>query len=641
MTRQFRIEHQDDTSEVLPHVESREEEEFGKQDLATFTTYRDAANNVSLTEAEDEVFLVVDGTDEFGGLLKDIVRKGAETELVIDSFERYARDAEPTSSGETYSGAASGDVVRDVADDVPQLSRGTIDDVETGLDFVFAHASQAFKARKAEEVTSGELKYRADKTIDFVDSLGSDKSATTLSPSNQNVISDMEVSRVGGEERVTHLRVLGAGEGKHQITSEVVASSYSQGDRQIWRTVSNKDIQDQSQLDSLAQTLIDEMNTQHVDVECTVRDEDIELGDKFTVQKPEENLDQVLRVVAVETIIGSSGTKYSVMLSSRQKSRKTETSQQRQDVQNYNRGFEGNAVTVNTSGGRQPVNADENYEFDVYYPDEVKYEHRVNLRVKGMPYRAFSSGAQQDATDTENSDSAIWDQVTWQNNETKTKTLTLGNDWSNHPVMFYFRVGDLGFIGTDAYGADFGDKWQVNFVTSGITNIGEGYERVYSSVDRTRGDPNSNVSLGAVVQEYDTMPYVFTDNTVEVHVTNKTGHNFEPDEQAGETIDVENITVEIAFFNPRHTHPPDPGLKTFDGTNGTAALYPSNCDVLVNGTSVGTSFGDGTSEFEEVADLEGLLTPGQWNTIEISSDAIGHLMAHLDIDVYRQILGRG
>jgi hypothetical protein len=83
-----------------------------------------------------------------------------------------------------------------------------------------------------------------------------------------------------------------------------------------------------------------------------------------------------------------------------------------------------------------------------------------------------------------------------------------------------------------------------------------------------------------------------------------------------------------------HQHDPEAGIIEF-------TEYASNCDVLVNGTSVGTSFGDGTGQFEEQVDISGLLSPGQVNTIEITSDTLGHIMAHLDIDVYRQILGNG
>lgn len=68
---------------------------------------------------------------------------------------------------------------------------------------------------------------------------------------------------------------------------------------------------------------------------------------------------------------------------------------------------------------------------------------------------------------------------------------------------------------------------------------------------------------------------------------------------------------------------------------------PKNCDVLVNGNSVGTSFGDGSNTFEQVVDLAEMLTPGQQNTIEVTSETNGHIQSHIDVDVYRQILGDG
>lgn len=69
--------------------------------------------------------------------------------------------------------------------------------------------------------------------------------------------------------------------------------------------------------------------------------------------------------------------------------------------------------------------------------------------------------------------------------------------------------------------------------------------------------------------------------------------------------------------------------------------YPKNCDVLINGNSVGTALGDGSGQFNSVVDIAGQLNEGQVNTIEITSENTGHLQSHIDIDVFRQILGDG
>ena len=111
MTRQFRVEHTDGSTDTLPHVSSEEEYKFGEQDLGVFTTRRSAVNDVTLTEGQDEVYFVEGGADEWGGLLKDVVRKESQTELIVDSFERAARDARPT-DGDTEVAIGGQTVVR-------------------------------------------------------------------------------------------------------------------------------------------------------------------------------------------------------------------------------------------------------------------------------------------------------------------------------------------------------------------------------------------------------------------------------------------------------------------------------------------------------------------------------------------------
>ena len=87
-----------------------------------------------------------------------------------------------------------------------------------------------------------------------------------------------------------------------------------------------------------------------------------------------------------------------------------------------------------------------------------------------------------------------------------------------------------------------------------------------------------------------------------------------------------------------HAHPVKPGIvESFDG----ATHYPKNCDILIDGTPLDVSLGDGTGSFEEVVDIRGELAPGQDYTIEVTSETEGHIQAFLEGDVYRQILGDG
>jgi len=82
----------------------------------------------------------------------------------------------------------------------------------------------------------------------------------------------------------------------------------------------------------------------------------------------------------------------------------------------------------------------------------------------------------------------------------------------------------------------------------------------------------------------------------------------------------------------------------FPADTGTASddkHYPESCDVEINGTSQGTSFGDGTETFQEVVDISGELNAGEVNEITVTSQGLGHLIVYVEGDVYRQILGDG
>ncbi|MFB6284574.1 MAG: hypothetical protein ABEK59_11725 [Halobacteria archaeon] len=394
MARQIRIEHIGGGTDTVAHTRSREEYNFGKQDQFSFFTIRSNLDGITLNEGEDEVYLEdSQNNDEAGGVLYDVRRQGVLTELIVRSFEQYAKEAEPTAGDKTYDNVKDSTIISDAISNSPNLSSGTVNNVDSSISFVFSHASQAYTARAVEEATGGELRYNADKTVDYIDKLGSDKTVTTISPANQNVEGEIDVSRHGGERKITHLRAIGAGEGKYQITAEATASSYSSGDRKRWKTIAAKDITDKDTLQNLADTKIAEFNTEYEEVECVIKGETVNLGDRFHFKYSEQNIDKDLRVVQHTRIIDSSGVKHSVTLSDRQETRSEPDAKRQQDIENYNRAFEGTAVPINLSAGRQPVNSSLNYQLDAYYPDEVVQELRLNIRVIGLPYRAYSKGA--------------------------------------------------------------------------------------------------------------------------------------------------------------------------------------------------------------------------------------------------------
>lgn len=637
----IRVEHPDGSKDTLSLTQGKVSREFGKQDQAKLKADREEVNGISLTEREDEVYLVHDGSDVFGGLLKDIVRKGSKTELVVQSFEQYAKDSKPTPAGQNYDNVNDSKVVNDAIGSVSELSAGTVNNVKSGISFVFSHATQAKKIRKVEEVTGGEVRYNADKTVDYIDKLGSDKSSTVLSPDSQRVIGNtIEVARPSGEERVTHLRVIGAGEGEHQLKSEVTASNYSAGDREIWRVYSNKGIQDQDALDSLANTLINELNTEHIEVDCGIKGADVALGDEFTVDYPEEGLNsKKLRVVELTTIIDKAGKRYSAVLSSRQKSREMPSEKDRQDVQRFNMAVQGVAVPINAGGGRQPVDGTHNYKMQLYYPAEVVYEHRLNVRVVGLPYRAYSSGAASQGSHTHDVtiDSNTGSHTHFTIDEVNEQQGNSATGTGSFQELDLFAPSASGHFGVMAY------VWISLTEDSSVDTF-------YVRINRKSGSDYHPSSTGMqFTQQTGSGTNTGHGNALAIFTPGAGGYSRRLEVKNGDGMNfnwgvIWSVTsahqhsydaVETSSSGGSHTHSPDPGITDFSSD------FPSNCDVLVNGTSQGASFGDGTSTFTGEVDVSGALNEGQMNTIEVTSDTLGHVQAYVEGDVYRQILGSG
>lgn len=707
----IRVEHTDGSTETLEHLASQYIREFGKIDIGRLFTSRAEVNGISLTENEDEVFLVDDGgSDIFGGVLKDIERDGPKVELVVDSFERYAADAEPTAQGETYQNVADTTVVNDAITAISDLSAGTVSNVKSGLSFVFPTTSQAKKIRTVEEATPAEVQYNADKTVDYKNRLGTDRSASlTISPGNQNLDGKMKVMRKGGGKNVTHLRMLGAGEGKHQIVANIVpsadgtsyenkttySSSWSSGDRKVWDTYINKDLTDADTLGEQGLTKIAELNDEYIEIEATIKGVDVVLGDTVHVQKPKDGIDQDLRIVEWTRREDKKGLRYECVLSNRVKAREKADEKDRKDVQRYNKAFEGVPVQMQAGGNRMPVDGTHNWELEFYYPSEVVQELRAQVNVKGLGYRAYSKGAAGGGdhshsvdvthpshthdvthpshahdvthpshdhfvslTSTE-SNNAHGDPVAASGDNISLASDT-GGSWSQVESISAFNY-EIGFVHVHVTSSDAVVEVRArDSSTTSVTDTSGDFtpNSTGTALVGTQGSGQSSSATLAVPDDWGTVDVDYKTDSApncNIHVAwifiDQHDHNIsgttsdtalgttETSTTALGTTETSSAALgttssETSDASGPHTHDPDPGIIDFPE-------YPSNCDILVNGQSVGTAFGDGTGPFEQTADIAGLLNEGQWNTIEVTSDTLGHIQAHVDVDVYRQILGDG
>lgn len=94
---EVKVIHGDGSKDILTHINSEIDRSLDKQEVSQMRVPRDEAADISLDEGEDRVILRTDsGTRLFGGILRNTVLSGVQTELDVESFERYAKDAEPS-----------------------------------------------------------------------------------------------------------------------------------------------------------------------------------------------------------------------------------------------------------------------------------------------------------------------------------------------------------------------------------------------------------------------------------------------------------------------------------------------------------------------------------------------------------------
>lgn len=336
MTYTMRVEHRDGTTAAPSLNFVRHIDEFGRMPQLEFGTDRDSALDAGLQEADDEVYLMDDGVKDEGGLLRDTRTQRAKTKLYMDGFEQYAVDAPRGPTNETLTGTDKA-IVEGAVDDVPQLTKGTINQTATDLLIVANYASPARVIRQVRNVAAGEIRYNVDKSVDYVDEVGADKTGTVLSPSRGNFHVLSADKRTG--EGATHLKCLGMGSGDAQKETEAIASQYNASDdREVWATYEDTEIIDQSTLDNVCQIVADEMYDGRVQVKGWVYGEAVDVGDKFHVEYPPKNIDRDLSVIKAVRIIDVHGERYKVTLANQRFVEGERDKKIREDVGKYVRG---------------------------------------------------------------------------------------------------------------------------------------------------------------------------------------------------------------------------------------------------------------------------------------------------------------
>lgn len=610
---------------------------------ARLTIARDDLNDISaLAPGEDRVYLEDGGTDIFGGVLKTPGRAGARPQLLVDSFAVLMDRAQSTPLGDEKTGVDDSALIQECIDATPGLTAGTIQTVQAGQTWIFSGISQLAKARKVAEAAGAELVFNADQTVDYLAQRGSDKTGTTLSPANESFDEGTFTADVDGlTGNVTHLEVFGVGQGASQASAAIVPaddtasyprydvvrtytnSDWADGDDKRWGQRTNKDLKNADAVASWGETLISDLRSVERTVEAVVKGTTVNLGDRFHITHPEEGVDHDLRATSVTTLIkADGGTAYETTFSSFDGGGIDLSAEVYKNSGRYDQAYEGDLTQIQQGPGRGPVDASRDYIISVYYPDDVVHEVNSQLLVSGLPYRAYSSGAANNpAFNTAASQSVQSGSATISGDDVWTTILSIDPaSVGSQSMEFYAFVQ----AENETYTGPIDIPVRLSFDFGN-----EGYW------PDPNGTPLPTLPTGTALElEEKTRTF---DSTLAGDYSDLAQLELEAKLNFTSSDSVDVLGQLFVRFNDTHTHPPEPGVSDFDGSDASPAHYPDSVDIVVNGASEGVSLGDGTGPFEEVVDLSTSLTPG-WNTIALTSDGIGHLDATFSADLFRQSL---
>lgn len=599
----------------------------------------------SIDKVNDEFYISKSGSDVFGGRLVNSNNTDNDVVLEIGSWEEDALGAEPT--GQTEEFVASDDtIIKDAISRVSGLSAGTIETINNDITILFSNTTPAGMIREVQRTTRGFVFYNADKTVDYIADPSDGSTSGTVGPQNRNVQEDFEVLEDERED-FTHVRVLGAQQGKARIQAEAVKGSYDGTGREVWQNYPDKDITSKSRAQDVADEIVTELESspRKLTVETVLFGLDVGVGDRLNVVSDQDNIDTVLWVTKAAKRLDGSTDVEEVTLSNRLLLDESDDAKRRRDVERFNQGFQGDVVTINSGGYRAPVDSTNAYRFSVRVPDDVVGELDAQLEVEGLPYRAYSGGA------------ANGGGVASTTNSGGGENSTTGV--SNRLSSVKGTVEDLDFDTTLGPGDDV--VWSGDLSTSfdghvlwlEVEILTDASESVPMVVDVTYEEPGSTFERDAISFEPSTDyagSLLVTFPVLEVPAGSTINTTIANPDSSSFTYTLDSSLARTYYYGgdhehdffvpshshdidlPDHTHMPDPGITEF------ATNTPSNVDVRIDdGSGFTTVASDVASgEFIEVVDIGGEFSSG-FNTVEVTSDSLGHIRATAFLDVYRQI----
>lgn len=646
---------------VIPFTHGWErQQEIGRMRRLLIDVDRAEARNANLTPKDDQITLT--GVDTVR--LIDVQTGGETWTLVCYSAEWDANRAGFTDGGNLREGNDQ-TLITNLVGEVSSWTAGTINSYSGPLSFVFNHAARHEAIRRIEKNVSGEIQFRDFGTVDYVDRLGSDRSGSVeLSAAAGTIEERIDITERGRELDGTHIRVLGAHEGEAQYFANLVPSTdsdtypnrvdyttsrWSDGDPKDWDRWANKDVTGQATIEEEAAALGAELDESLVEATAVVPSSvGLTIGDTVQVVKSDADLNRSMRVHRLTRqagtrapVDGDAAVVDKVLLSTRTILR-TEDDRDLKDIQRFNSGFQGSSVVIQGGGSRQPVDATHNAEIPFDYPP-LEYENEAAVHVRALPYRSYVSGAghSHDVTVTHpnhnhsiSTTSANNSEYSQQDSSLTDYTVTNVNSSSWTTASTFSPTGDTQevFLFARVANTSETDRSQISI-----------YGRLYNSSDGVYYPTSTGERLVLLASGTGGMWFVAPENA--------NSDNLELQLQSKLTDDYDLNVASNYIAVSSHSHGVSDTSTTALGTNETstsnsvAGFDPgindfstetaSNVDVLINGNTVATNIGSGT--FETTVDISGALTQDSWNTIELTSDTLGHIQAVISVDGYKQI----
>jgi len=599
---------------------------------------------VDRTEAEQANLNAKTDAIELSGVdtvrLTDVDTGGSTWTLTGYSREWDANKAGFTAGGNLREGDDN-TLINGLIGEVPGWTAGNIASLTGPMSYVFNHAHRHEALRRIEANVPGEIQFRDFGTVDYVDRLGSDRTGTvTLSSTAGTIEQEIRITERGRELDGTHIRVLGAHEGEAQYFANLVPQDdpqtyenevrystprWSSSEDTDWDRWANKDVADQDTIEEEAASLGEELQESLVEAETVVPTSvGLNVGDTVRVVKDDADLDREMRVHRLtrqagsyNSVGGDAAVVDSVLLSTRTTLR-TDDDADLEEIQRFNSGFQGSSVMIQGGGSRQPVNSSNNAVVPFDYP-EIEFENEATLQVRGLPYRAYSSGAASGGGVQQTSGNQT-DQITGISGR-----LTFDPIFQNLAPGESTNESDGQLFVDNNYGGDILIV-EINIITD------DGYHPIDVEFETNTAQDGFDMtvrtnSLGnyRILQTFNELE---AGNEMVLTVTNPSyaSTDLVVDGSTGYTT-YEPLHSHMIDIDP-HTHPADPGIIETTDT-------PSNVDVLINENTVSTDIGSG--EFETEVDIAGELTRGAWNDIELTSDTLGHIQCTISVDGYKQI----